>query len=234
VNLRLDNKYLEYNANPQVEDLLKDELSVAIAYHESDAIVNGDTAVSHQDSDVTASSDPRKAFDGLRKKALAQSTKFTSAAAASAPADFRKAIQKLGKYALGLREDVVFIISPSIENAVLGFGQLETLEKYGPNATIITGEIGKLYGGSVVVSKVVREDLNDTGVYDGTTTTKTFFLACSRKHFLIGVPRNPSRSFKISKKEEPEFDRVRLIAVEDIVFISRHDDAVIICYDITS
>jgi HK97 family phage major capsid protein len=44
---------------------------------------------------------------------------------------------------------------------------------YGGAATILTGELGKIYGIPVVPSEYIREDLNASGIYDDVTKTKT-------------------------------------------------------------
>jgi hypothetical protein len=62
---------LEEDAIVAMLPFLQEELVDYISADIEDAIVNGDTAGTHQDSDVTAATDPRKNFEGLRKRALA-------------------------------------------------------------------------------------------------------------------------------------------------------------------
>jgi len=50
---------------------------------------------------------------------------------------------------------------------------VRTVDKYGQFATVLNGELGKIDGIPVIVSEKIRENLNASGVYDGTTTTKT-------------------------------------------------------------
>jgi len=63
----------------------------------------------------------------------------------------RQIIYNLGKYARRY-SDIVFIVNPWSANQLLDDSKLVTMEKYGPNATIITGEFGKLYNKITVLS----------------------------------------------------------------------------------
>ena len=60
------------------------------------------------------------------------------------------------------------------------------MDKLGPNATILNGQVGTLFGAPVIVSEWVRENLNASGVYDGITTTKTYALAVNRGEWAMG------------------------------------------------
>ncbi len=61
------------------------------------------------------------------------------------------------------------------------------LEAYGGSATILTGELGKLFGIPIVPSEYIREDLNASGIYDGVTETKTALPIVHRKSWKFGT-----------------------------------------------
>lgn len=61
------------------------------------------------------------------------------------------------------------------------------LEAYGGAATILTGELGKIYGIPIVPSEYIREDLNASGIYDGVTETKTVLPIVHRKSWKFGT-----------------------------------------------
>lgn len=61
------------------------------------------------------------------------------------------------------------------------------LESYGGAATILTGELGKLFGIPIVPSEYIREDLNAAGIYDGVTETKTVLPIVHRKSWKFGT-----------------------------------------------
>lgn len=57
----------------------------------------------------------------------------------------RQAKYNMGKYGRQM-SDLICIVNPWSANQLLDDDKLVTVEKYGPNATILTGEFGKLYG----------------------------------------------------------------------------------------
>jgi Phage capsid family len=153
-----------------------------------DAILNSDTAGSHQDSDVSAADDPRKIFDGLRKRTqAAQKTDVANAAPTVANA-IRINRKKMGKYGTDPR-DLAHVVSISSFMQLLADSSVLTLEKYGPAATILRGELGSVDGSPLIVSEYVRQDLNASGVHDGVTTNRTVIQTVNRRGFLTGSRR---------------------------------------------
>jgi HK97 family phage major capsid protein len=150
---------------------------------EEKAILDGDTDGTHQDSDVGASTtDARTAWDGLRKKALAQ-TLVT--ATSTSVANLFALRAGMGKWGVN-PADLAYIIGVSAFHDLIADSNLLTVDKMGPNATILNGMIGSLGGVPVIVSEHVRENLNATGVYDGITTTKTYNLCVNRNEWVMG------------------------------------------------
>lgn len=151
---------------------------------EERCILDGDTDGTHQDSDVGASTtDARTAWDGLRKKGLAQTSDNTNSALTAAKVLTLRS--GMGKWGINPSE-LAIICSVSSYYDLLGDTNLLTLDKLGPQATILNGQLGSLYGAPVIVSEYVREDLNASGVYDGITTTKTYFLVVNRAEWAMG------------------------------------------------
>lgn len=170
--------------------VIKRDLVRAIASGIETAIINGDTTTPHLDADVVSASDVRKAWKGYRKLA-------------SVSLDFggTLTVEKLRTLRGLMRlyavdpSDLAWVVS------VKGYLQLlslkddagnpvvMTVDKYGPQATLLTGELGRLDGIPVIVSEFVRDDLNASGVYDGVTTNKTIVLLVYRPGFVVGERR---------------------------------------------
>ena len=171
---------------PMIQNEVVDYLSADI----EDAIINGDDSSPHQDSDVTDftdPSDPRTAWNGLRQLTPAGAKTDASNAALTA-AMLRTNRQKMGKY--GVRADqLAQIVAMRSYISLLSDANVQTLEKYGPNATILSGELGRIDGAPIIVSEFVRQDLNASGVYDGVTTNRTLALTVNRAGFLVGQRR---------------------------------------------
>lgn len=152
-----------------------------------DCILNGDTTATHQDSDVTDAKDPRRNWAGLRKLAIAGAKTDGSAAVASL-ALARGNRKKMGKYGV-IPGDLAHITSINGFLQLLADASLITLDKYGPQATVLNGELGKLDGAPLIVSEYVRADLNASGVYDASTTDRSLLLTVNRRGYLIGTRR---------------------------------------------
>jgi HK97 family phage major capsid protein len=167
---------------------LQSELVDYIGGDLEDAIVNGDTTAPHMDSDTTDADDPRKAWIGLRKAAIA-ATKTDGANAALTAAMLRVNRKKMEQY--GVRGDqLAHIVSMAGYNQLLADTATLTLEKYGPQAVVLTGELAKVDGVPVIVSQYVRQDLNATGVHDGVTTNRTVALTVNRRGWFFGNRRD--------------------------------------------
>lgn len=160
------------------------KLVQAFVNAEERAILDGDTDGTHQDSDThsAGATDAAWAWDGLRKKALAQTVATATTCTALNLGVVRKAMGKWGVNPA----DLAFIIGVSNLHALLADTNLLTVDKMGPQAVILNGQIGSVFGVPVIVSEFVRETLNASGVYDAITTTKTYMLCVNRMEYAIG------------------------------------------------
>ena len=150
------------------------------------AILDGDADGTHQDADVQAlgATDARTAWDGLRKKALAQTSADHSGAALSVAA--LKAMRaSMGKWGLN-PADLAFIVGVNAYYDLVDDDAVVSVDKMGPNATILSGQLGSVWGVPIIVSEHVRENLNASGVQDGITTTSSYALCVNRNEFAIG------------------------------------------------
>jgi len=151
---------------------------------EEKAILDGDTDGTHQDTDTQAAgaTHASSSWDGLRKKALAQTLVTATTTSVANLLLLRKG---MGKWGVNPAE-LAYIVGVSAVHSLLGDANLLTVDKFGPNATILNGQIGSVGGVPVIVSEHVREDLNATGVDDGITATKTYNLCVNRNEWAIG------------------------------------------------
>jgi HK97 family phage major capsid protein len=134
-------------------------LAQAFAEALENAILNGDTA----------SADPLlKVWNGILKGA--HSLDVTTFAAQH----IQQACALMGKLGVNPNE-VVVVVNPAKFAEMVGWAEVSTVDKYGAQATIVTGELAKLYGKPVVVSAFVPEDVHA--------------LVFNRRAFLLGVRR---------------------------------------------
>ncbi len=229
----LVSKELEEDSIVAILPWLRNEMIDYLAADIEDCTINGDTAGTHQDSDVTASDDPRKNYNGLRK--LAGSSFKTSVGATPTVANTIRVNRKaMGRY--GVRPgNLAHICSMSDYLQLLADTSVLTLEKYGPNATILTGELGKVDGSPLIVSEYVRQDLNAAGVYDGTTTTKTELISVHTGGFLLGERRGVT--VQVLQELYAESDQDAVIISRRLAFAGRYpntEGAVAIAYNVTA
>ena len=152
-----------------------------------DCMINGDTASTHQDdianwnirerwgaSNLGGSSDHRRLFLGMRAAAKDKGSDVDTSAGTFTFAEFMSVVSQLGELAVGNK---VCVVSP--EALVANFLQLDqvvTLEKFGAQATILTGQLASLAGIPIVMSRFMSADMNASGLYNNITKDKSGFL----------------------------------------------------------
>lgn len=199
--------------------MIKEELQRAMKESIETATINGDTTSPHQDSDTTSATDPRKAWLGWRKLCQAGAKVSLATFNIENIRAIRKAMVKYGVkpgmlvYVTGFSGySALLNLKDSAGNAVV-----LTVDKYGQNATILTGELGKLDGSPIIISEYLRQDLNASGVYDGTTTNKTILLVVHKQGCLYGDRRKAT----LKTDESIETDQVILVVTQRLAFSRR-------------
>ena len=230
----------------QMENIFREIALTELREAEEDAIVNGDTVTSsshinylysatdHPHGYGSTTNESLIMFNGLRKSATG--TAVDVATATPTATNFRTAIKNLGKYGVDPKK-VIFLVSTDMRTVMMGFTQKETLDKYGPGATILTGEVMKIYGSTVIVTDKLPNTASDTltntaGIRSSSTATNAYTegIAVYIESPIIAVPSNPDNALAITWKAFPEFDRVHLFAREDIGFGVRWADAIVRIY----
>jgi HK97 family phage major capsid protein len=164
-----------------------------------DAIINGDTAATHGDSGLASwnprsrwntlgsSNDHRKAWIGLRHRAIDVSSSSSGNAAQTVAGAMAWLADLDSPHAFG---SVVYITSPEYFLVkLLTDSNVLTVDKYGPFASILTGEVGRIGGRPVVLSEFMDKQLNTSGVYDNSTKTKTAMCIVNRDRFVMADRR---------------------------------------------
>lgn len=157
---------------------VQDEIRRAIEDGYEDAMVNADSNATHQDaiaswnprsrwgaSGLGGSADHRRLFLGLRAKA-ADSSNTTDQGSAQTAAGFLTAMGTLSERAVS--GGLMAVVSPEyLIQKLMDLDEVQTLEKFGGGATILSGQLGSLFGVPLVVSRFVTADLANTGLYTG-------------------------------------------------------------------
>jgi HK97 family phage major capsid protein len=129
-------------------------------------------------------------FDGLIHYCLAEVTGQKADIGAIETADFATLIGLLGKYGDN-RSQLAFIGDRYTLLKAIQLDDFRTVDKLGNNATLLTGQIGAVYGVPVILSSQMQKaDAN--GLIDGVTpgnNTKGRLLLVKRTAWILGFAR---------------------------------------------
>lgn len=156
-------------------ELVKQRLVKALAKASEDSIINGDTT-------IATANDPRKAFDGLLKMALDAGLTADGGGVAPTAAKIMEGRTKLGVYGVNI-SDLTILCDFQTGFKILELDEVKTVDKYGPAATILVGEIGKIWGIPIVISEYIRHDLDADGTDTTGTGALTVMLFVNRGYF---------------------------------------------------
>lgn len=168
-------------------------MALSMADALENAIINGDTTATHMDTGSTvAANDQLRAWKGLRKLALAVSgLKIDlSTGGVTTSANLLSVVGALGTYGIKT-QDVTWVVGPKAWIKMLAIDEIRLAYNNGRGSTYVNGgPIPAPWGGSIVLSPRMREDLNAAGVWDNTTTTKGSIIAFNRAGFRMGSRRD--------------------------------------------
>ena len=211
---------------PTLQRQIASDLASAV----EDALINGDAAATHQDdianwnirsrwgsSGLGGSADHRRAWTGLRAQAFDRSSTLDTSAGT-----FAKLLELMAQLGELNSADKVLITSPeNVVNNLLSMTQVQTLDVFGPAATILTGQIGAVAGMPIVLSRFMSADMNDSGLYDNITKDKTGMLIVARDSYNIFSRRGIS----VEQDKDITAGAINLVATERLTFNTLDPDA---------
>jgi HK97 family phage major capsid protein len=199
------------------EDALDDSIVAMLPYlrgrivadlvaAEEDALINGDTAGTHQDaiaswnpgsywnsSNLGGTDDHRKYCLGMRARGFDVSN--TSDLSTFTTATVR-GLRSSMDAPHGVAGQRVLVTGSLGYLKLVGLSDVTTMEKYGAAATIVTGELARIDGTPIVISDFVTADLHTTGLYTGASSTTSLILVNTAR-FLLGQYKG--RTVEVSK-----------------------------------
>ena len=104
--------------------------------------------------------------------------------------DIASARAKMGKYGLQLGDHLVYVTSVEGYNELVSFSDFRTVDKFGPNATYLTGAVGAIYGIPIVISEFM-DNVGSTGNELGVLVYKPGFLIGERRGMEIESEYEP-------------------------------------------
>lgn len=182
-----------------------------------DLIVHGDTETGgtgnvNSDNGAPAAGSFYLAFNGLRKFCLVTNTgQVSNVAAALTTANFTTIRGLLGRDG-GRPSDLRIITGQSTLNTMYDIAHVKTLDVYGPNATILQGELARFFGIPILLSEATPVTDSDKVAADGksdTTAGSTGWLVLVNVN---GWKQGFRREFQIESDRNIKTDTNTLVA----------------------
>ena len=183
-------------------------------------VINGDTTttgINAVDTVLTAT-DHSLAFDGIRHAALVDNTgnKESQANAAVDLTMFKKVYGRMLD-ATYLHDwghptdpnDLIHLVDPYVADNMLLMDEFLTLDKFGPNATILNGQVARVFGHPVISSIAIKKT-DTTGSYDADTAGNNVYgqiVSFNRRGLKVGWRRR----VKIETERIPATDQNRIV-----------------------
>ncbi|MAF25759.1 phage major capsid protein [bacterium] len=213
-SMRIDTDAMEDSGIP-ILSALRSAIVSDIRDGFEDCMLNGDTTGA-QDTLVSwnirnrwsgtmgTTSDHRRGFDGLRKEAF---DRGTNVATATLSYDDLMTL----RYTIGEQgySDCMIVVSPEIlVKYFFAMDELATLDKYGPSAVVLSGQVASVAGMPVVTSRFMGADMNASGVYDNITTDRSGVIIVNRSSYKI----YERKALQIQQQEEIEVGAINLVS----------------------
>ena len=106
------------------------------------------------------------------------------------PSDIASARTKLGKYGLQLGADLVYLTSIEGYNNLVTTSDFQTVDKFGPNATYLTGSVGAVYGIPIAITEFL-DNVGTQGNDIGALIYKPGFMIAERRGIEIESEYEP-------------------------------------------
>jgi hypothetical protein len=200
---------------------LQRQATLGIAHFSDSLVLNGDTTNAATGNINLDDADPADtkhylAFDGIRHAALVDNTSNGVDAGGAVTAALLNSLR--GKMLDTARyvdwghptspDDLVYVCDPETADRIALLSETATLEKYGPGAGILTGEVGKIVGHSVVSAVAMSRTEADGKVSTtAASNTKGQVAAFNRRGFKVGW----RRQVMVETERLPGRDQTRLV-----------------------
>ena len=197
---RVDTDLIEDQAVQMVPILTK-QIGSDLSDAYEDCVINGDARLFALSQDTgrnnwnirnrwggasfVDASDHRKTFNGLRYfcHPARKNTEIDLNNAQLTGSKVLELISKTGEMAAA--QGLMLIVSPEyFIKEFMNLTEVKTVDTFGPAATVLTGQLGSIYGVPIVLSRFMGNDLNASGFYDNITKTKSGVLCVNKSSWV--------------------------------------------------
>ena len=184
---------------------LRAQLQAAVSYYSDSLVLNGDTTNAGTGNINLDDADPADtkhylAFDGIRHAALVDTTTNTVNVAAAITLDDLSLVRgKMLQTAYNLDwghpnqpGDLIYVADPETADAIAMLDEHLTVDKFGPSATVLNGQVSKVFGGHPLISSVAVSKTEADGFVSTTASNNTLgqVVAFNRNGFTVGIRRD--------------------------------------------
>ena len=215
---------------------LREDMMLAMAGTLDSVLLNGDTTTAatgniNSDDAAPAAKTPYLAFDGLRKLPLVTNT----ANATDANGAVTLALMRTARFTMPVRyandiANLAWIVDGETYAKLLSLDAIETMEKYGANATVLTGEAGRIDGIPIIVSaQAGLTEANGKMSATAANNTKGQMTLVYRRGWRVGF----RRQLKLVSEYIAYTDSFQLVATVRMAFASFNTEVAAVLYNIT-
>jgi len=216
---------------------IRNQLAKSAVHGIDNVILNGDIVATatgniNLDDQTPLSTNNYLAMDGLRKLAL-----VTNSANASADASITTLTAAGFLLLRGLMAgwgidpaDLIIVVDYGTYLKTIALSEVETLENYGPNATILKGELAKLYGIPILVSDEMSKTEADGKVCKTpASNTKGQICIYNKQGWMLGWRRH----LKVEVERIISTDQYRIVGTLRFALVNFDTEVSAVGYNIT-
>jgi HK97 family phage major capsid protein len=198
------------------------QIAASLAFYGDSVILNGDTTTAgtgniNSDDAAPAATKFYLAFDGLRKAGLVDNTANASSMAGAITLAGIAALRGLMMDKTNLidwghpvrSDDIIYVCDPQTADKIAQLAEVVTIDKFGPQAGVLTGQIGNILG-SPVISTMAMGLTEADGKISATpaNNTKGQLIAFNRNAFKVGL----RKAVALELERMPGMQQARLVA----------------------
>jgi HK97 family phage major capsid protein len=201
---------------------VRQQVAASLAFYSDSVILNGDTtnaATGNINSDDADPADDKfyLAFDGLRHVGLVDNTNNATNAAGSVAlsqlAGLKgKMLDSTYKIDWGhpvRGSDLIYVCDPQTADAIAQLDQVVTVDKFGPQAGVLVGQIGNILGNPVISTMAMGLTEADGKISaTAANNTKGQIVAFNRNAFKVGI----RKAVTLELERMPGMQQSRLVA----------------------
>lgn len=200
---------------------LRRQAGLSIGHYSDSLVLNGDTTNAGTGNINLDDADPADtkhylAFDGIRHAGLVDNTANSKDAAGAVTLDLL--VEQKGRMIDSGNfvdwghptdmNDLVYVADPETADSISQLDPVLTVDKYGPQATILTGELARVKGHPLVPSMAMSKTEADGKVSTtGANNTKGQVAAFNRRGFVWGWRRR----VRVETERLPATDQTRIV-----------------------